>query len=295
MLEGVAATAGVSLGEVSRSCFGLAGVSSAAVRAWAAKAMGQIAGGELIVCGDEEIALEAAFARGSGHSGGRGYGIERHWTLGERRSVRRGGWGPVLGDEGSGTWIGLEAIRAALRAQGRIGLGGVSTCLLREIERHWEVGSLSELVALANRRGDGGGPAPDFATLAPVVAALRGAGRLTGSRRPGTGGRRAGWAGRAGLPQDDGGRRRNGSRDRRGVYGQRALRDCRGASGDGREVGGVTAGGAGAGAGCRSAERGAVAGAAGRGCGQSNNRSGAIAAFPRTPPSGRPGAMPESP
>jgi N-acetylglucosamine kinase-like BadF-type ATPase len=170
MLEGVAATAGVSLGEVSRSCFGLAGVSSAAVRAWAAKAMGQIAGGELIVCGDEEIALEAAFARGPGILVVAGTGSNAIGRSVSGDLFGAGGGGPVLGDEGSGTWIGLEAIRAALRAQDRIGLGGVSTCLLREIERHWEVGSLSELVALANRRGDGGGPAPDFATLAPVVA-----------------------------------------------------------------------------------------------------------------------------
>lgn len=31
-------------------------------------------------------------------------------------SLRVGGWGHLLGDEGSGYWIGLEAIRAALRS-----------------------------------------------------------------------------------------------------------------------------------------------------------------------------------
>jgi N-acetylglucosamine kinase-like BadF-type ATPase len=176
MLEEVAAAAGVSLREVSRSCFGLAGTSSSAVRSWAARAIGEIAGGELILCGDEEIALDAAFAGGPGILVVAGTGSNAIGRAASGEMFGAGGWGPVLGDEGSGTWIGLEAIRAALRAQDRIGLGGVSTCLLREIERHWGVASLAELVALANRRGDGGGAAPDFATLAPVVARCAGQG-----------------------------------------------------------------------------------------------------------------------
>jgi len=176
MLEEVAAAAGVSLSEVSRSCFGLAGTSSATVRAWAQRAMGEIAGGELILCGDEEIALDAAFAGGPGILVVAGTGSNAIGRSASGETFGAGGWGPVLGDEGSGTWIGLEAIRAALRAQDRIGLRGVSTCLLREIERHWRVASLAELVALANRRGDAGGAAPDFAALAPVVARCAGQG-----------------------------------------------------------------------------------------------------------------------
>src|SRR5215472_12149948 len=34
----------------------------------------------------------------------------------ERAMFRVGGWGPYFGDEGSGFWIGREAIRAALRS-----------------------------------------------------------------------------------------------------------------------------------------------------------------------------------
>jgi N-acetylglucosamine kinase-like BadF-type ATPase len=75
--------------------------------------------------------------------------------------VGAGGWGPVLGDEGSGTWIGLEAIRASLRARDR----GVETCLLREIRHKWQLDDLASLVARANLR-----ERPDFAALASVVA-----------------------------------------------------------------------------------------------------------------------------
>ena len=53
-------------------------------------------------------------------------------------TVGAGGWGPVLGDEGSGTWIGLEAIEPALRARDR----GVETCMLREIQKAWRLEDL---------------------------------------------------------------------------------------------------------------------------------------------------------
>jgi N-acetylglucosamine kinase-like BadF-type ATPase len=67
----------------------------------------------------------------------------------------------VLGDEGSGTWIGLEAIRACLRARDR----GVESCLLREIQQTWQLEDLASLVARANMR-----ERPDFALLTTVVA-----------------------------------------------------------------------------------------------------------------------------
>jgi N-acetylglucosamine kinase-like BadF-type ATPase len=71
----------------------------------------------------------------------------------------------MLGDEGSGHWIGLEALRAGLRALDR----DVETCLLREILGFWELGELDAglglLVAKANHRSR-----PDFAELAGVVA-----------------------------------------------------------------------------------------------------------------------------
>ena len=67
----------------------------------------------------------------------------------------------MLGDEGSGHWIGVEAIKASLRAQDR----GVQTCLLKCIEKHWGLQSQGELVAYANRR-----TRVEFAELAAVVA-----------------------------------------------------------------------------------------------------------------------------
>jgi N-acetylglucosamine kinase-like BadF-type ATPase len=171
MLAEVAVAAGVSLGQVTRTCFGLAGVSGPAVQAWARRTVTAVVAGELILYGDEEIALDAAFAGGPGILVIAGTGSNAIGRSASGEHFGAGGWGPVLGDEGSGYWIGLESIRAALRAQERTGVGGVSSCLLREIERHWELNSVAELVATANQRTfSGGASPPDFAALAPVVA-----------------------------------------------------------------------------------------------------------------------------
>lgn len=156
-----AAAAGVDPKSVTRTCMGLAGISSESTRAWAERTLHGIVGGELDLCGDEEIALDAAFRGGPGLLVVAGTGSNVVGRCSNGKTVSAGGWGPVIGDEGSGTWIGLEAIRAGLRAHDR----GVGTCLLREIEVHWELDDLGELIAKANERSR-----PDFAELAMVVA-----------------------------------------------------------------------------------------------------------------------------
>jgi N-acetylglucosamine kinase-like BadF-type ATPase len=174
MLDEVAAAAGVSLGQVKRTCFGLAGLSIPAVRAWAAEVVSAQVAGSLELCGDEEIALDAAFRGGPGILVIAGTGSNAIGRAPDGRIHSAGGWGPILGDEGSGYWIGLEAVRAALHAQdvAPVGLApdDPSTALLLEVQRTWSLGSAAELIELGNHRGDGRRGAPDFAALAPVVA-----------------------------------------------------------------------------------------------------------------------------
>jgi N-acetylglucosamine kinase-like BadF-type ATPase len=200
MLSEAAATAGVSLDQITRTCFGLAGLTIPAVRAWASATIDAQVAGSLILCGDEEIALDAAFSGGSGILVIAGTGSNVIGRAPNGRLVSAGGWGPVLGDEGAGYWIGLESIRAALRAcdrdptepsatspeipgapsmtaspswVGSANPGGTpSAALLLEIQRAWNLNSLSELIDLGNHRGDATRPAPDFASLAPIVARL---------------------------------------------------------------------------------------------------------------------------
>lgn len=154
--------AGAKPEDVTRTCIGLAGFSSEGVPAWADRTLRSFLPGDVLLCGDEEIALEAAFHGGPGVLIIAGTGSNIMGRCAGGKKYRAGGWGPILGDEGSGSWIGLEAIRAGLRAQDR----GIATCLLREIEAFWELGSVGELVAKGNLKAR-----PDFSELAKVVAA----------------------------------------------------------------------------------------------------------------------------
>src|ERR1700679_3333582 len=153
---------GVVVGNVARTCFGLAGSSSDVVRQWAERSLRGLVGGEVVICGDGEIAFAGAFRGGGGVLVSRGTGSNVMGRCANGARVSAGGWGPMLGDEGSGHWIGVEAIKAALRRGDR----GASTCMLKDIESHWGLHSQGELVAYANRR-----TRVEFAELTAVVAA----------------------------------------------------------------------------------------------------------------------------
>jgi N-acetylglucosamine kinase-like BadF-type ATPase len=153
--------AGVAGDSIACTCFGLAGSSSAEVCRWAETTLQGLVSGGVIIAGDEQIALDAAFRGGAGVLVIAGTGSHVTGRCADGSTVGAGGWGPVLGDEGSGTWIGIEAIRACLRARDR----GVESCLLREIQQAWQLEDLGALVAKANMR-----ERPDFASLTTVVA-----------------------------------------------------------------------------------------------------------------------------
>lgn len=115
------------------------------------------------VVGDEVIALDAAFKGGSGilQIAGTGSNCIGRAPDGSRESA--GGWSSRLGDEGSGYWIGLHAVRRALVAHDR----EEPTRILETVGRIWETKTIDELV----NRGDGT-PSPDFAALAPSISKL---------------------------------------------------------------------------------------------------------------------------
>lgn len=160
VLAEVSAVAGVALRDLTRTCVGLAGLSIDAVRMWAHTTIGGAVGGQLVLCGDEEIALEGAFRGGPGILVISGTGSNVIGRTADGTMYGAGGWGPALGDEGSGYWIGVEAIRAGLWAKDR----GVETTILTEIGKFWGADSLGDVVAMGNVR-----PGPDFAALTRVV------------------------------------------------------------------------------------------------------------------------------
>jgi glucosamine kinase len=164
LLTEVSDKSGVRLSDVVRTCVGIAGLSIAAVREWAERTVGAMVGGEVTVCGDDEIALDAAFRGGPGILVIGGTGSAVLGRAGDGARFKAGGWGPGIGDEGSGFWIGREAVRRAFGAMD----SGHECDLLEGIRAAWGVTDVDEMVAYANARLDGGG-GPDLSALTRVV------------------------------------------------------------------------------------------------------------------------------
>lgn len=145
---------------ITRTCIGTSGVIVPRVANWIRQTFQSLVGGELLLFGDEEIALDAAFYGGPGVLvvAGTGSNVVGRTLAGQ--IVHTGGWGPALADEGSGHWIGQEGLRSAFRALNE----GRSTRLFESVLRYWKLDGLDDLVEKANAK-----PAPDFSQLTPVV------------------------------------------------------------------------------------------------------------------------------
>ncbi|HWZ51280.1 MAG TPA: BadF/BadG/BcrA/BcrD ATPase family protein [Granulicella sp.] len=151
---------GVSMQAITRTCVGTAGETVALVTDWLREAIGCRVSGELVVLGDVEIALDAAFFGRAGVLAMAGTGSNVAGRTEQGVLVRAGGWGPALSDQGSGHRIGQEALRAGFLAKDE----GRSTVLLDAVLEFWELASLDLLIEVANRQ-----PAPDFSRLTELV------------------------------------------------------------------------------------------------------------------------------
>ena len=151
---------GVAAEWITRTCVGTSGYSVPLVADWIREQFAWRTRGELVLCGDEEIALDAAFEGRRGVLALAGTGSNVVGRTADGRMARAGGWGPVLADEGSGHWIGLEAIKAGLRARDE----GRATELLAAVMRAWKLDDLRELIQLGNATAR-----PPFAELTRVV------------------------------------------------------------------------------------------------------------------------------
>lgn len=117
----------------------------------------------LVVVNDALIALQAGTGEGPGIVVISGTGSIAYGRNVEGQAARAGGWGYVLGDEGSGYWIGRAAIRAVLREQDRRGAHTLLTDLLL---KHFEVRRPQDLLHAVYYRGV---KPPEIAALAPYV------------------------------------------------------------------------------------------------------------------------------
>jgi glucosamine kinase len=159
-LAELTALTGVSMRSVTRSCVGAAGITVALVTDWIREAFAERVGGSLVLVGDVEIALDAAFFGGPGVlvMAGTGSNVAGRFLSGDLTTA--GGWGPALADQGSGNRIGLQALRDTFFAIDE----GRTTTLLPTILELWQLPDLDSLIGYANQI-----PAPDFTRLSPLV------------------------------------------------------------------------------------------------------------------------------
>ncbi len=160
------------LGEVYRqagvtcaaaACAGVASATMPGVPEWIKAVFADFGIERSEVVGDEVIALDAAFKGGPGilQIAGTGTNCIGRAPDGGRESA--GGWSSRLGDEGSGYWIGLHAVRRALNAHDR----EEPTRVLEVVGGIWGTPTIDELVNLGDST-----PGPDFAALAPAISQL---------------------------------------------------------------------------------------------------------------------------
>ena len=152
-------------------CLGIAGVDRADEMQIVRAIMRRIGHkSRVLVVNDALIALVAGARDDPGIVIVAGTGSIVYGRSGAGEAARAGGWGHMIGDEGSGYWIGREALAAVMRgADGR----GPETALTDEILGHFGVADVSRLPRIVYDREM---PRMSVAELGPIVQAVASSG-----------------------------------------------------------------------------------------------------------------------
>jgi glucosamine kinase len=128
----------------SAVCLGIAGVDREDDSRIVSAIMRRITpGSRVLVVNDALVALEAGAPGAPGIVIICGTGSIAYGRSAEGVAARAGGWGHIIGDEGSGYWIGRQAVQAVMRdADGR----GPATSLTKQVLAHFAVPAASGLV-----------------------------------------------------------------------------------------------------------------------------------------------------
>ena len=163
-LKQLSAITGISMHLVSRCCIGTAGETVPLVVDWLRGAFGTICWRRAAPagrCGNRSRCIIFREARCAGSGRDR---IERCRANSQRKDRYLPADGaPAMADQGSGHFIGLEALRRGFLAidQRR------TTSVLENVRDYWKLDSLGNLIEFANAN-----PAPDFSRLVPLVVRL---------------------------------------------------------------------------------------------------------------------------
>lgn len=148
-VEGAVAGAGLRLNQIESYGFGLAGIVGSHEKTLWQTALRAHYGDNLAVDEDVAAALVGAFGPDELQVGGAvliaGTGANCFGRSADGRRGRADGWGPLLGDRGSGYWLGESAMRAALAAHDG---AGPKTLLQGAVLQHFEVETCSALVSV---------------------------------------------------------------------------------------------------------------------------------------------------
>jgi N-acetylglucosamine kinase len=145
-------------------CLGIAGVDREDEARTVGAIMHRIARhSRVLVVNDALIALVAGAGDAAGIVINAGTGSIAYGRNAIGEAARAGGWGHIIGDEGSGYWIGREALAAVMRASdGR----GPSTRLTDEMLAHFQVADVSRLPRIVYDREV---PRMSVAAVGPIV------------------------------------------------------------------------------------------------------------------------------
>ncbi len=159
-IQRVCAKAGILPEQIAAVCAGVGGAVAAAPREQIQQIILEMIPGKVEVLGDMVVAHETALGGAPGIVVIAGTGSIAYGRNEAGKAARSGGLGYVISDEGSGHWIGVQAVALI----GRLGQGGRSTALGDRVLRRWRLKSVDELVEYANSS-----PMPDFSALFPDI------------------------------------------------------------------------------------------------------------------------------
>jgi N-acetylglucosamine kinase-like BadF-type ATPase len=161
------AAAGVNATDIRHACMGVAGAARPEVRDAIQRGVAPLISAQIEIVGDTVISLEAAFGSGPGVIVIAGTGAICYGRNQLGKTARASGWGFAISDEGSGHWIGREAIRLALRAHDE----GKQPPLLESAMKALRANSVEQFIVMANASLNG-------AMLFPAVLASADAGDM---------------------------------------------------------------------------------------------------------------------
>ncbi|OCQ94405.1 ATPase [Oscillatoriales cyanobacterium USR001] len=116
-----------------------------------------------LIYNDSHIALVGGIGNGVGIAAIAGTGSHIFGQNRQGKTKRVGGWGYILGDEGSGYDIAVRGMQAALKSfDGRLEF----TTLIAEFQSYLKLKNIQDLIEVVYRRGWG---VKEIAALAPIV------------------------------------------------------------------------------------------------------------------------------